>query len=168
MLWLQSMIDALRFTAGYAEEHVLHFIGVESSYLAEKISMPLIKILCTSVIHIIPKGIFKLFARKEICFLLFKFSIHNFFCYSYFYLIIMNKMWIVSNYWVLNLCIEILSSNLFKLNNYTNCEDTTYGYKFRLSNRLTMRIFISNEKQILGYILNAQICIKTNNERFIW
>ena len=29
------MIDALRFTAGYAEEHVLHFIGVES-YFAQK------------------------------------------------------------------------------------------------------------------------------------
>ena len=112
VLWLQSMIDALRFTAGYAAKHVLHFIGVESSYLAEKISMPLIKILCTSVIHIIPKGIFKLFARKEICFLLFKFSIHNFFFYSYFYLIIMNKMWIVSNYWVRNLCIEIVPSAL--------------------------------------------------------
>ena len=29
------MIDALRFTAGYAAEHVLHFIGVES-YFAQK------------------------------------------------------------------------------------------------------------------------------------
>ena len=141
MLWLQSMIDALRFTAGYAAKHVLHFIGVESSYLAEKISMPLIKILCTSVIHIIPKGIFKLFARKEICFLLFKFSIHNFFFYSYFYLIIMNKMWIVSNYWVRNLCIEIVSSALFKLNKYTKYKDTRYEYKYRFIHYLMEIIF---------------------------
>ena len=31
-------------------------------------------------LQLIPKGIFKLFARKEICFLLFKFSIYYFLC----------------------------------------------------------------------------------------
>ena len=136
VLWLQSMIDALRFTAGYAEEHVLHFIGVESSYLAEKISMPLIKILCTSVIHIIPKGIFKLFARKEICFLLFKFSKHNF---SFTLISILLSWTKYGSYPITriitgcNLCIETVSSTLLNWTILQNVKTQDMDVNFVLS-----------------------------------
>ena len=67
----KSMIDALRFTAGYAAAHVSTFYWGRPSHLilCWKISM----ILFSSLrLQIIPKGIFKFLARKEICFLLFE------------------------------------------------------------------------------------------------
>ena len=67
----KSMIDALRFTAGYAAAHVSTFYWGRPSHLilCWKISV----ILFSSLrLQIIPKGIFKFLARKEICFLLFE------------------------------------------------------------------------------------------------
>ena len=91
----------------------MFYILLGSSHLTlqKKSACLFFNFLCTSVIHFIPKGIFKLFARKEICFLLFKFRIHYFFFCSYFYLIIMHKTWIVSNYLVYIPYIEIVSLN---------------------------------------------------------
>ena len=79
----KSMIDALRFTAGYAAAHVSTFYWGRPSHLilCWKISM----ILFSSLrLQIIPKGIFKFLARKEICFLLFELYFLVFLFASYF------------------------------------------------------------------------------------
>ena len=107
----KSMIDALRFTAGYAAAHVSTFYWGRPSHLilCWKISV----ILFSSLrLQIIPKGIFKFLARKEICFLLFELYFLVLLFASYFSIQKSYSIHLFYEFWFLS----FLSSSLVYIN----------------------------------------------------